>query len=399
MSLHEVTPYLNTELQLLLLLSYPGAATIWPEQIPRLLAEVNQIELIRLIGFHRVALAVNRNLLPQWRQLLSLTCLAQLEQLARQQQQQIRLQYLQHSRIEKAFNEAGITHRFFKGLALSQMLYQDLGWRYSRDIDILVATEDEAKACIKLKQLGYVSEFDGLPAIGFGTRVRKALKKDTVFKRVDGTLIELHVRLDSANSKFGRFMTTHYLSQPKGLSVEEFVYLCFHAAKTKCHRIKWLIDIAFYANQLNEKHNSWQVDAEKTAKKYGVFAEFNLMMILLQFSFSKLVVNTCSPDANPSKEVDAILLSWDKAYLPKRADWDKATKSFYKESNLVDNLKMALNIIFSPNHHEINVLNSLPKPINYLFFIILPFYKMTRYLLRSALSKMTKLVKGFNETV
>ncbi|MCF4009290.1 nucleotidyltransferase family protein [Rheinheimera sp. UJ63] len=372
----------SVELKLLALLSFPNAVSHWPESILALLTKVNQEKFIYLIRFHRVALVVSRNLLPEWKLLLTAAFLEQLQQQTTQQLQTVRQQYFQQSRLQKAFNDAGITHRFFKGLALSQQLYQDIAWRFSKDIDLLISFDDKDQASLLLMQFGFVSEFAELPTTGLGSRIRQALQKDCVFTKPDGTILELHWRLDNAHCKFSQYMAKQYLTQPVGFSVDEFVYLCVHAAKSKCHRIKWLVDVAAYALKLQQTVPDWQISAEALANKYSVASQLRLMLLLIKQCYSNLLPITIQSSFAEQKRVEAVLTSWQLALFPKRATLQSVIKPFFLMSNLSYNARLLFNMVFWPNMDDVRLLNRLTFPLNYLFLPAFPCYKVLRYLVR-----------------
>jgi len=373
---------LSTELQLLILLSYPNAATLWPERIAALIPLINQAHFIRLVRFHRVALAVSRNIKPEWQHLLLPSFFLQLEQNCRWQSQHCKQQYLQQCLVARAFTAAGITHRFFKGLALSQLLYQDLSWRFSKDIDLLIGIADRERAGLVLQQLGFVSEFAQLPPAGLGTRLRQVLQKDCVFNKTDGTILELHWRLDNAHCRYGNHMAQFYLAQPDGFSVDEFVYLCLHAAKSQCHRVKWLVDVTVYALKLQQTVPDWQQQAQLLARQYGVLAYLNVMLLLINQSYGNLVPITVAPRPAEKNRLNAIFSAWQDATLPKRATLRSVIQPFLILANAGYTLRLLLNLAVWPNPDDINLLNRLPTPLNYLFLPFFPIYKLGRYLVR-----------------
>lgn len=373
---------LSTELQLLILLSYPNASTYWPERIAALIPLINQAHFIRLVRFHRVALAVSRNIKPQWQHFLLPSFLSQLEQNCRWQQQRCKQQYLQQCLVERSLTAAGITHRFFKGLALSQLLYQDLSWRFSKDIDLLIGIADRERASSVLLQLGFASEFEPFPPAGLGTRLRKALQKDCVFKKTDGTILELHWRLDNAHCRYSNHMAQFYLTEPDGCSVDEFVYLCLHAAKSQCHRVKWLIDVAVYALKLQQTIPDWQQQAQLLARRYGVLAYLNVMLLLIRQSYGNLVPITVVPKPAEKTRLNAIFSAWQEAALPKRATLRSVIQPFLIVANAGYTLRLLLNLAFWPNLDDVNLLNRLATPLNYLFLPLFPLYKLGRYLVR-----------------
>ncbi|MBU0764829.1 MAG: nucleotidyltransferase family protein, partial [Bacteroidetes bacterium] len=59
------------------------------------------------------------------------------------------------TKLTSLFEKSSVDHLFFKGLALSQLLYEDMSIRSSHDIDLLIRAEDVRETDRLLKNEGY----------------------------------------------------------------------------------------------------------------------------------------------------------------------------------------------------------------------------------------------------
>ena len=162
-------------------------------------------------------------------------------------------------RLSRAFGEEGIRATFFKGVVSALNIYNDVGIRHCKDIDILVGRHDMEKAGATLEALGYDRVF---PPPGIGeARLRALMRtgKDLIYRHRENPLleVELHWRLFN-NAKFmtgigvAPVEKTFPALDNARLSVfspeDEFAYLCAHGAAFAWCRLKWLADIAALIN-------------------------------------------------------------------------------------------------------------------------------------------------------
>lgn len=161
-------------------------------------------------------------------------------------------------RLTHIFAQNGITPRVIKGPAVSLAAFGRLGLRTNRDLDILVEPGDRVAASGILEQQGYARIEPELTvsAIAFQDWLR--YRKDFVFARPDGMLVELHWRLFNnrallpnvhrwAGFRIERSPFAFDTLPPK----ENVLYLCVHGAEHAWSRLKWLADLAALLRQMN----------------------------------------------------------------------------------------------------------------------------------------------------
>lgn len=370
---------ISTELQLLILLALPKTGLSCPEAITTLLPRIDWSTFLKLVNYHRVALAVHRNLGAIDVSSISPSFTDTLEKAAKQQATTNSLQWLLVQSINRVMGNAGIPYRFIKGMQLSHLLYQDIGWRFSRDIDILINPTQLAESERCLSELGFVSEYSTLPLNGLGTRLRKSLQKDVHFYHANGVIVELHTRLNDSKCRFNSVMSPLFLQLPSQCTHQELVYLCWHASRTYCHRLKWLVDIAAYAAKLQQVSPNWQAHAETFARETGVLPHYQTMLGLVTICYPNLLGQSIDLDSANQKSIQLILSKWQFSELPKRATFLNVLGFMRLSTNLSDRLKSGIYVLYYPNPSDIALLNKLPCPFNYIYLSGLPIVKMARY--------------------
>lgn len=278
---------LNHEWQAVVLLASPNLQAVFCPALERLLsAGIDYRRVDQLLTRHRVTLPAAANwpvglgeYVPQW-------FVNTLERRRAAAQSRARGQFQIQARLGARLLKAGVEHRFFKGLALGQLLYLDLAVRQSNDIDVMIFRQDLAKANDCLVELGYSSILSAGQADLVGNRLAVGLAKDVIYAAKDLPIVELHWRVDNASTRFGKFYSqTLFNLSPHQATPEEFIYLCWHAGKTLHHRLKWLVDIDCYL-RLGERHDPGFSDkALAIAEMHGVERYVLLALFLLQSTF------------------------------------------------------------------------------------------------------------------
>jgi len=159
-------------------------------------------------------------------------------------------------RLARLFEANGIEYIFFKGPILSQLIYNTLGLRHSRDLDVLIRTEKVDSAVLVLTANGY-KIIDSL--IPYSPRQKRYLelyqKHYTCINQETGNQLELHWRLmntpayllpDFEQNAFARAINVDFGGwKVRTFShLDNFLYLCAHGADHAWFRLKWLCDIA-----------------------------------------------------------------------------------------------------------------------------------------------------------
>lgn len=156
-------------------------------------------------------------------------------------------------RLQRLFDEAGLSLLILKGASLAMLAYGNLGMRSAKDIDLLIRPELLEPAVALLKTSGY-RRFD--PAPNIGTKQLKLLmpfRGDFGFVHEDkGFVVELHWTLFmNQNAMDDASVWTQSRLVPLGgnnavrtLGEEDlFAYLCVHGALHIWNQLKWLADI------------------------------------------------------------------------------------------------------------------------------------------------------------
>ena len=161
---------------------------------------------------------------------------------------------VQSAALSAAFDRAGISHLFVKGLPVGALAYSAPFIKHSWDIDLLVEAGRVEDAAALLDQLGFEIAF---PDIGSDWR-RLArwhrVQKDSAWRhRETGMMVELHSRLADNPlliPTVGISAPRQHVSIADGISLptlawpEMFAHLCVHGASSAWFRLKWISDLA-----------------------------------------------------------------------------------------------------------------------------------------------------------
>jgi hypothetical protein len=152
----------------------------------------------------------------------------------------------------KRFNRAAIPAMPMKGQILSFDLYQDVGLRYSRDLDVEVRVEDLHKAQSCLVEEGWQLESSFFP---MSPRQWKSLLRNeqhiNFIHLASGCMLELHWRSqwetpEATSARWARSVPAVWQKHsiqamhPGDLAL----YLCCHGGLHRWFRSKWLGDVA-----------------------------------------------------------------------------------------------------------------------------------------------------------
>ncbi|MEI6286350.1 MAG: nucleotidyltransferase family protein [Bacillota bacterium] len=169
-------------------------------------------------------------------------------------------------RLCSEFEQLGIRYQLIKGAPLAELLYQDVGARMSRDIDIIVYRPHFSQACAVVEKQGY--QIKDLPTAMHHSYVNAA-----------DIIVELHTQL----SLFGMGELSTFSSKLSALNSiiiagrnyrlpdinEYFVYLCYHGATHGWYRLLWLVDVVEFRVQSSEFRVDFR-EVERIAQKYGL---------------------------------------------------------------------------------------------------------------------------------
>lgn len=300
------------------------------------------------------------------------------------------LNYAIHAiRIYQKFTENNIPHCFFKGPLLSLELYNDIGYRSFRDIDILVRKEDVENAKALIEELNFECIYPKKDLTKKQKRINYTISHHYHFvhpaQRID---VELHWNMTNPKSFFGvdsndiilnsrKWKVSKYeipyISKP-----ENIIYQAAHGSIHQWYRLFWLKDFS----ELITKANPSEIEAAyELSKKLKLSKPFLQACMLSQILFStKFPENfdlrfTQSLITTPLKSIKVTDLS-------QQGIKGKVRFVFYKLS-LKRDLKYYLNLIYRLRTHlsDWEILN-LSDSLFFLYYVFRPFLLIYKFLIK-----------------
>ena len=202
-------------------------------------------------------------------------------------------------RIHQKFQEHQIEHCFFKGPLLSLELYQDVGYRNFRDIDVLVNQEDAEKAKEIIEELNFNCVY---PKIKLSKKQQKANYKIShhyhFVHSIQNIDVELHWNMTNPKSFLGiqaktiidhstKLKVSNY-QLPYISKQENLVYQAAHGSIHQWYRLFWLKDFSVLISNCTEKElqSAYSLSKELKLEKSFVMA----------YKLSSLIYETREPE-------------------------------------------------------------------------------------------------------
>jgi hypothetical protein len=289
-------------------------------------------------------------------------------------------QFSIQTKLSLRFDELGIKYRFFKGIDLSIRLYGDINARFSHDIDVLVDPIDAIRAENVLLSLGYHPLYGLFSDTDKATLLLNKRVKDKSYQGAQLPLLELHTRVGNVETEFTHAVAHTLLHESEDLSTVEYLYLCFHAMRSSCHRIKWLVDIANYYLKMEKQNHCWHEDKWRLAEKFGLTKHVIVIESLMTRSFG---IPTPTKSFLGSKlYVDWILKSWSLPCRGSGGYLSLVVWPFYLEGHVKNKLIMLKDYCFGISHADRDFINRYALRDGKLASLMLPIKKLSRLLFR-----------------
>ena len=363
-------PFLN----FFLLLAYPKTSVgVLAAKLP---SDLDEERLKWMIERHRVWNLVATNVKKLDSSHFSPDFLAWLDKAEARCKQKTLLQFRIQSELANLLDVAGVHYRFFKGIDLSLRLYNDLNCRFSRDIDLLVAEKDAIEAERVIIKYGYSPLSGAFTDNDPGGIIHGQFNKDKSYQAVGLPLIELHTRISNENTRFSKAVTAYLLIGEHNLSVIEYLYLCVHALKSNCHRIKWLIDLACYYEKLNESTSQWHEEKWQRAKEFGITRQVIACEYLFSQCFGLAVTERRFMGMNGY--CDWIQAGWGYVFTSK-SSLKKFMLPVVTHSQFDHHKKAIYYLLFCPNSSDRKFINRYAKDDGRYICLLLPFRKLSRF--------------------
>ncbi|MBB1440630.1 nucleotidyltransferase family protein [Shewanella sp. SG41-4] len=285
-------------------------------------------------------------------------------------------QFKVQSELSKQLNDVEVNYHFFKGIDLSLRLYGDLNCRFSKDIDLLISEQDAIKAEQVLLKYGYKSINDAFTDIVPSSVIRGGFYKDKCYQARYLPVMELHTRVNNENTQFSKAVTASLLDGVVGVSIIEYLYLCVHAMKSNCHRVKWLIDLAFYYEKLNQHIPDWDKLKWAEAHKFGITRQ----VIACEYLMAKYLDIAVTPKGfiGLISYCNWISDSWLREYRPITSiKW--VTFPLLMNSKFEHRRKAFYLLLFCPNERDKAFIDHYAKSDGRYIKLLIPFRKFFRY--------------------
>jgi len=244
---------ISIELQALALLSLPQLSIEEVDATASLLKKVDFERLETLITQHRTHPCVYHNIRQHFIKQVPSSLLLSLKNKYIKNMTRNTKQLGICAKLNQLFQAGNIPIHFFKGLSLTKVLYCDIALRNNNDIDVLISKSDLEQANHILNSMGfYAHEFEALDDEWRNEYFK--VHKDIGYTNQEGLLIELHLELSipiiAEMSNYQKELQYRDKLFQTKLSIDELFYLCWHGSHTLFHRLKWLVDIKLYSEQL-----------------------------------------------------------------------------------------------------------------------------------------------------
>lgn len=254
---HTETPRSDSIARLLLLLSQ---VKLDPARVPALrenAAQIGDWDTFTAIAARKFIVPYcHQHLIAHASDLVPPATLRKLESLARASIMSVlQLQAAQTRFHTRCVEPTGAQYAYIKGITLPSQFGFDIGPRYCRDVDVLVAERDFERVIRTAMASGY-RVILGYEPLEFAQTKRDldfVLRCTEVVTLVgtDGVPIEVHRRLDKTGLDFD---LRGALSQPETIRIGDktvhtlqrnlhAVYLCYHHSRHLWSRLHWLADI------------------------------------------------------------------------------------------------------------------------------------------------------------
>lgn len=213
------------------------------------------------------------------------------------------------TQLSEQLSTAGIRHLFFKGIVLSQWLYESPTLRQCRDIDLIVHPKDHAQACSRLDELGYV-RIVPKPELSEGAykRYQRAMKDVSYLHQESKSVIELHWALRPFTQAFLFDFDTAYRHKQdldiEGSLVPAFSdllharYIAAHGCLSHWARLRWLLDWRQLAMQTNINWVSLINSAASNKERHYMLRAFALANKQLGLSVPEAFTQLDTPLGN-----------------------------------------------------------------------------------------------------
>ncbi len=292
-------------------------------------------------------------------------------------------------KINDLFQRKNIKYISFKGPLLSLELYDDIGFRNFRDLDILVEKENIEEAKKIIKDLNFKNIYPRIPLSNQQRKVNYSISHHYHFTHNEKPIeIELHWNITNPQSFFG-ITTKDIISHsqlinisnhdvPYISTIENLVYQAAHGSIHQWYRLFWLKD---FSELLLKYPNDEIKNARELSKKLKLEKCFWQACILSHLIYK----NTMPNFINLSINKDLITIPLNSIHvndLSQQGLKGKIKFVFYRLQMKPD-FKYYFELIYRLRTHLSDwEFLKLPKYLFFLYYLLRPFLLVFKFLFR-----------------
>ena len=300
------------------------------------------------------------------------------------------LNYAIHAiRIYQKFKENNISHCFFKGPLLSLELYNDIGYRSFRDIDILVEEKDAEKAKSIIEELDFKCIYPKTKLTEKQKRINYSISHHYHFVHpVQGIDIELHWNITNPQSYFGvdskeillnslNLKVSNY-ELPYISKLENLVYQAAHGAIHQFYRLFWLKDFSVFLSKTDSKEITEAYELSTKLKLERCFIHACVLSnLIFKIKLPGFIDNKVS-----TKNIETSLISISSIDLSQKGIKGKLKYVIYR-LRLKSDFKYYMDLIYRLRTHLTDwELIKLSDSLFFLYYILRPFLLIYKFLFR-----------------
>jgi len=398
----DLTAVLRSQLEIELLLACSRTKVA-----PELEAKIQLLVRQKLDWKHLFAMAARHQLVPLVYHNLSSICkddvpaqiLAQMRNIYVYRVQTNMFNTAELIKIHRLFQEHGIFAIPFKGMTLAMTAYQNLSFRESCDIDLLISRDDFPQATELLSTLGYemhgyIAEVKDNPEVRYGSFLQSEnnQKGYDFYNPGNKLAIDLQwsvtVKAQSHyfNIDFELFKQNAGEVSLAGNKLPQFapevmvLYLCFHGSKHCWQSLKWVCDLSEFIR--SHPDLDWQ-QLEQQARELNLTTMFHLGLLLAHNFYQAPISESLLAKIEQNRRANVLFEQVQQLIFTRPfTQWEDYGFIFKLTDSWQGKLRFLSSLLFTPTMKEWEAVK-LPSFLFPLYHVIRPYLLTKQYLNRS----------------
>ena len=306
-------------------------------------------------------------------------------------------------KVHRLFQEHQIFAIPFKGMTLAMTAYQNLSFRESCDIDLLIGKQDFPLATELLSNLGYemtgyIAMVKDNPDLGYSSFLQSEnnQKGYDFYNPVNKIAIDLQwsvtveVQSHYFDLNFDRLKQNTTEVSLADYQLPQFapevmvLYLCFHGSKHCWQSLKWVCDLAEFIG--SHPDLDWQ-QIEKQARQLKLNTMFHLGLLLAHNFYQAPIPPSLIAKSEKNHQANMLFTQVRKLIFNRRfTQWEDYVFIFNLTDSWQGKIKFLSGLLFTPTEKELEAVK-LPRWLFPLYRIIRPYRLIEQYLSKSSVAE------------